>query len=114
MPTVLTVTKVQKGLASDWNVQNPPLAIRVGATILEVNGNRTIDEMLDVLKDKVVLKIGVKQECLSKALAGWNQDLEAFFPLLGNTSKRIRNYREEFIGTTLVAFLRNQQLANEL
>lgn len=112
--SVLTITKVQKGLATEWNVQNPPRAVRAGSRIVEVNGKHAIHEMMEAMKGKVVLSIGVKQDCLSEALAGWNQDLEAFLAVLGNTSKRVGNYREEFIGTTLVAFLRNQKLANEL
>lgn len=110
----LTITKVSQGLASKWNAENPPLSVRLGSRLVEVNGKRALGDMVESLKKKVVLNIGVLQEPLREMLAGWCLDLPAYLPLLSNAQKRIGNYRTEFVGTTLVIFLSSSVLFSEL
>lgn len=107
---VLTVSKVADGLVNNWNAAHPSQSIRPGCKIVSINGKRDVGEMLDELKEKVLLDIGVKEEPLARILAGWNQDLPAYLPLVNNYDKRIRSYRCDATGLTLVAFLDSREL----
>eukprot|EP00450_Noctiluca_scintillans_P010047 CAMPEP_0194495070 /NCGR_PEP_ID=MMETSP0253-20130528/12792_1 /TAXON_ID=2966 /ORGANISM="Noctiluca scintillans" /LENGTH=156 /DNA_ID=CAMNT_0039336273 /DNA_START=112 /DNA_END=582 /DNA_ORIENTATION=- len=54
----LVVETVDSGLVSDWNIQNPEMAVRIGDRLVEVNGIRgDITKLVQACRKEVVLEI---------------------------------------------------------